>query len=323
MLPELLTHQVYAHGIATDEQGLSAQALRETLKNWRASDATRNRKFPKAIYTVPTGGNPAGTTASTERKREILGIAREYGILILEDDPYYFLTFDEANHSATPPQRIVSYFELEREGAERYGYGYVLRFESFSKILSAGMRLGYMMGPPVLINAVVAITASTNLHASGPPQAMASALLQHWGVEGFLRHTNNVARMYKERRDIFGTKLEEILGRGKDGKQAPLATWVTPVAGMFYWIKLHLPASPQSPEGDSYQIIAEKALSFGVLAMPGSAFFADCRATPYVRTSFSLIDASEAQEAILRLRRAVESAWQDAGYATIPPMQPC
>ena len=82
-------------GISTDEQGLSAQALRDTLKNWHTSDTTKELRFPKALYTVPTGANPAGTTASTERKREILAIAREYGLLVLEDDPYYFLTLED------------------------------------------------------------------------------------------------------------------------------------------------------------------------------------------------------------------------------------
>lgn len=322
MLPELETHRVHAIGIATDAQGLSADALRETLKNWHTSDATKHQRYPKAVYTVPTGANPAGTTASTERKREILAIAREYGVLILEDDPYYFLTFEDLAEDAVQQKRTPSYFALEHEGSEQWGYGYVMRFESFSKVLSAGMRLGYLMGPSTLVDAVIAITASSNLHASGPSQAMAAELLEYWGIEGFLRHSNNVARMYKERRDLFGKQLDTILGRGAEGSQEPLATYVTPVAGMFYWIKLHLPPTPEAPEGDSYQVISEKALSFGVLAMPGGAFFVDKRKTPYVRASFSLIDARDAHESILRLRKAVESAWKDAGYDSIPPIQP-
>ena len=308
-------------GISTDEQGLSAQALRDTLKNWHTSDTTKELRFPKALYTVPTGANPAGTTASTERKREILAIAREYGLLVLEDDPYYFLTFEDMSEGALQQKRALSYFALEREDADKWGYGYVLRFESFSKILSAGMRVGFMVGPPTLVNAVVALTASSNLHTSGPAQAMAGELMQYWGTDGFLRHTHNVARMYKERRDMFGRIIDTILGRGEDGKQTPIATYVTPVAGMFYWIKLHLPPTDGAPEGDSYRVISEKALEFGVLAMPGGAFFADKRKTPYVRTSFSLIEPQDAHEAILRLRRAVESAWKDAGYDEIPAMQ--
>ncbi|WFD43861.1 tryptophan transaminase [Malassezia psittaci] len=315
VLPELVTHKVQICSVESDEQGLSAKNLRETLQSWKSSEKTKHLKFPKAVYTVPTGANPAGTTASTERKREILAIAREFSVLVLEDDPYYFVTFENLTEDASSPERALSYFELENEQGSEWGYGYVLRFESFSKILSAGVRLGFSVGPKPLIDAMVALTASTNLHASGASQAIAGELIQYWGVDGFLRHVTNVARMYKERRDMFGRQLDTILG---GESEMPLATYVTPVAGMFYWIKLHLPPTPEAPEGDSYQVISQKALEFGVLAMPGAAFFADQRKTPYVRASFSLIQPDEAREALFRLRKAVLSAWEDAGYETVP-----
>lgn len=308
--------------LETDSQGLSADSLRTTLENWHMSEATKHLKYPKALYTVPTGANPAGTTASAERKREILALVRKHGVLLLEDDPYFFLTFDDVDEDPTTHARTPSYFALEHEDAETWGYGYVVRFESFSKIMSAGMRLGFMMGPSTIVNAVIALTASSNLHASAPPQAMAAALLSYWGMDGFLRHANNVAKMYKERRDMFGAAVESALGKGEDGSQTPVATWVSPVAGMFFWIKLHLPPTDGAPEGDSYKVISEKALSYGVLAMPGAAFFATPTVTPYVRTSFSLIEPAEAREALQRLRQAVESAWKDAGYESIPPIQP-
>ncbi|WFC99755.1 tryptophan transaminase [Malassezia yamatoensis] len=315
VLPELVTHKVQVCGVESDHQGLSAKALRETLQNWNTSEKTKHLRYPKAVYTVPTGANPAGTTASTERKREILAIAREFSILVLEDDPYYFVSFENLTEDASNQERALSYFELENEQGSELGYGYVLRFESFSKILSAGIRLGFACGPKPLINAMVALTASTNLHASGASQAIVGELIHYWGVDGFLRHVANVAKMYMERRDMFGRQLDRILGAESE---KPLATYVTPVAGMFYWIKLHLPPTPDAPEGDSYQVISQKALEFGVLAMPGAAFFADKRKTPYVRASFSLIEPDEANEALLRLRQAVLSAWEDAGYETVP-----
>lgn len=320
MLPELATRHVHIHSIATDDQGLSAEALRTALENWDKDEKTKAHAFPKAVYTVPTGGNPAGTTASADRKRAVLQLAREHSVLILEDDPYYFLTFANVDEDPATYEYTPSYFRLECEGADQWGYGYVLRLESFSKIMSAGMRLGFMMGPPTLVNAVISNTASSNLHASAPPQAMAAVLLHHWGVDGFLRHVNSVSRMYRDRRDMFGTKLQNELGRGADGTQAPLASWVTPVAGMFYWIKLHLPPVDGAPEGDSFQVISEKAVAHGVLAVPGSSFFGTPTTSPYVRVSYSLIEEADAEEALRRLRLAVESAWKDAGYDKIPPM---
>ncbi|PKI84591.1 tryptophan transaminase [Malassezia vespertilionis] len=317
VIPELTSCGVQTVHVAVDDEGLSANALRSTLANWKTDSKTKDLKFPKLVYTVPTGGNPAGTTASKQRKQAVLAVAREYGILILEDDPYYYLTF---NNLEGDKERTPSYFALEREGGDKYGYGYVVRLESFSKIMSAGMRLGFMMGAPAIVNTVISYIASTSLHASAPPQVMAARLLEHWGVDGFLEHTLNVAQMYKKRRDMFDADAVEFLGAGKTGTQQPLAQWVTPVAGMFFWIKLHLPPTPDAPQGDSFQIISERAVSCGVLAMPGSAFYATPTKTPYVRASFSLVHEDEMGEALRRLRTAVQGAWKDAGFDTIPPM---
>ena len=83
------------------------------------------------LYTVPAGSNPAGTTASADRKRAVLALVRRYGMLLFEDDPYYYLTFDGIDGDAVTRPRVPSYFALEREGEE---YGNVVRFESLSKV---------------------------------------------------------------------------------------------------------------------------------------------------------------------------------------------
>jgi kynurenine/2-aminoadipate aminotransferase len=110
--------------VSTDSLGLDPSSLAQILKEWPIKD----KPLPKILYTVPIGGNPTGLSTTLERKKEIYKIAEEYDLLILEDDPYYYLQFDEC---------IPSYFSFD--ASKR-----VLRFDSFSKILSAGVRIGYV-----------------------------------------------------------------------------------------------------------------------------------------------------------------------------------
>jgi tryptophan aminotransferase len=120
--------------ISSDAQGVSPGSLRSVLQDWHSAPSTSSKRFPKCLYTVPIGANPTGTTAGEERKREVLAIAREFGILILEDDPYYFLSFEGLGEDPVTRKRPKSYFALENEDREKWGDGRVLRFESFSKV---------------------------------------------------------------------------------------------------------------------------------------------------------------------------------------------
>ncbi|KAJ3414664.1 hypothetical protein HDV05_006199 [Chytridiales sp. JEL 0842] len=131
--------------IAVDSQGLVPESMESILANWK-DPKTR----PKVLYTVPTGGNPTGTSTTHERKKQIYSIAQKYGVIILEDDPYYYLQFS--------PSRTPSYFSMDEDGR-------VLRFDSFSKILSSGVRI--------------------------------------WGISGFLSHTTQVSEFYKKKGDAF------------------------------------------------------------------------------------------------------------------------
>lgn len=319
LLPDLGARGINVINVDTDKEGLSAASLAQVLDSWHQTERTMKLRFPKAVYTVPTGGNPSGTTASTERKRAILQIVRKHSVLILEDDPYYYLSFDGLDMDPTTRPRPPSYFALEKEDNDPWGYGYVLRFESFSKILSAGMRLGFIAGPKPIIEAVSGYMASSSIHASSPMQVIAALLLKHWGISGFQTHVDEVARLYQHRRNVFESKLQSVLG-GDASHQGALASWVTPVAGMFFWVKLHLPPETDAPEGDSSQVITKNAVDHNVLAVPGQSFYAGGRITPYVRLSFSVIPEEKMEEGLRRLRMAIEDTWKEHGYSTIPPM---
>jgi tryptophan aminotransferase len=162
------------------------------------------------------------------------------------DDPYYFLT----------PELIPSYFELEPLVISPPGQ--VIRFDSFSKILSGGMRLGYATGPKELCAAIDVSTSGANLHTSGVSQILAYSLLKSWGMSGLLSHSKAVAEFYRIRREWFEELAQKYLG--------DLAEWVSPVAGMFLWIDCS-----KSGIYDTDDMIRVEALANGVLAVPGYA----------------------------------------------------
>lgn len=267
--------------VGTDERGISASSLRYILENWPIG-----KPKPKILYTVPYGCNPTGMTATLERRKEVLRLAREHNFIILEDDPYYYLYFGIA-------PRCPSYFSLELEEPE---VGRVLRFDSLSKILSAGIRLGFASGPEPLLRAINQHTSTSNLQTSSLTQIIAFKLLDSWGYNGFKAHTETVSAFYREKRDVFERAMRTHL-RG-------LAEWSTPQAGMFFWFKLLL-NDEQEAEGDSHAAILTCGVERGVLALPGAAFLPNGRKSAYVRASFSLTPEQDMDEALKRLREAI------------------
>jgi tryptophan aminotransferase len=227
------------------------------------------------------------------------------------DDPYYYLYYG-------PEPRPASYFKLEHEVLSAAGR--VVRFDSFSKVLSAGLRIGFASGPKPIIDAIdknvctycpflilsltVALqTACSNLQPPGMTQVMAYTLLKHWGYEGFAKHTAVVADFYRAKRDVFVGAMEKHL--------TGLAEWIVPEAGMFLWFELLLPAhSPHAQ--DSEALIREEAFANGVLALPGTVFMPNGPKTPYVRASFSLLEPAKVDEALRRLAVTVKQARENS-----------
>ncbi|KAJ7195605.1 TdiD protein [Mycena pura] len=271
--------------VDTDADGISSTSLRAILEGWPAT-----KPKPRVLYTVPYGGNPTGATATLARRREVLQLAREHNFLIMEDDPYFYLYFGPSD------SRPVSFFSLERSDVA-HPVGRVLRFDSLSKVLSAGMRIGFASGPEPLLRAIDAHTMSANLQSAGLTQAVAATLLSSWGYDGFLRHVRGVADFYREKRDVFAAAMQRHLGA--EG----LAEWAPPQAGMFFWFKLVIPGAE-----DSAQVVRTQAVARGVLALPGTVFLPDGRASAYVRAAFSLLSEQEVDEAMRRLRATILDA---------------
>ncbi|XP_061181725.1 kynurenine/alpha-aminoadipate aminotransferase, mitochondrial-like isoform X2 [Saccostrea echinata] len=258
--------------VESDMNGLNPSSLRQALSRWSPSEARKpGSDAPKLLYLVPNGGNPTGVGLTLDRKKEIYKIAQEYDLIILEDDPYFYLQF-------TKPF-VPSFLSMDTDGR-------VVRFDSFSKIISSGMRLGFVTGPQPLVERLELHSQCSVMHASGISQMILHKILENWGLEGFLKHTENTVEFYKNKRDQCLKTMEKHL--------SGLAEWSVPSGGMFVWIRLNVE--------DSYKLVTVKARKKEVLFVPGNVFMLDnTKPCPYIRASYSNCTEEQMDIAFQRL----------------------
>jgi len=258
------------HVVSADAGGMDADHLEQILSKWEPC----TEDSPKFLYINPTGANPTGTVLSLERRRKVYELACKYNLIILEDDPYFFLQFQKAE------DRPPSFFNMDTEGR-------VVRFDSFSKILSSGIRLGFVTGPKPLIERLVLHMQVSVLHASSLSQVLVSRLIDEWGMDGFKAHIKKVEDFYEGRRD----KMMEAADQHLKG----LCEYSVPQGGMFLWIKV--------PELDStWDMIMERGLKQNIMLMPGKAFQPDSsRPCQFLRAAFSIAPEEKFEPAMARL----------------------
>eukprot|EP01132_Coremiostelium_polycephalum_P005741 gene5741-7142_t len=245
-------------GVEVDQFGMIPEKLESVLSNWDA----KAYPFPKGIYLIPSGQNPSGSTMTTERKELIYQIASRYNLLILEDDPYYFLQFGQS--TSGDGKLSKSFLSMDVDGR-------VLRFDSFSKILSSGIRIGFVTGNPFMIDKIQLQQQCYCLHPCGVSQTIAYKLLTSWGFEQWDKHIEMVQSFYKTKRDAFESAAKKHL--------TGLAEFVAPSAGMFFWIKL---IGIQDTT-----IVAKKLRENDILMIPGISFSTKKSPSSYMRASFS------------------------------------
>ncbi|XP_075840673.1 kynurenine/alpha-aminoadipate aminotransferase, mitochondrial [Microtus pennsylvanicus] len=266
--------------VPSDEHGIIPEGLRKILSRWKPEDAKDPmKKTPKFLYTVPNGNNPTGYSLTSARKKEIYELARQYDFLIIEDDPYYFLQFNKP--------WVPTFLSMDVDGR-------VIRADSFSKIISSGLRVGFMTGPKTLIERIVLHTQVSSLHPCTLSQLMISQLLYQWGEEGFLAHIDRTIDFYRDQRSAILAAADRWL--------SGLAEWHAPNAGMFLWIKV-------KGISDTKELIEKKAIKKEVLFVPGNGFFIDSSApTSFFRASFSVVTPEQMDIAFQRLAQLIKES---------------
>ena len=216
--------------IKMDEQGLLPGSLDDVLSSW--DEAARGARKPFVLYTIPTGQNPTGATQQAERRKAIYKVAQKHDVIIVEDEPYYFLQmqpYTGPDAEPVPPPKshgdfikslIPSYLSLDVDGR-------VIRLESFSKVLSPGSRTGWIVAAEQVIERFVRNCETSSQNPSGFSQIAFFKLLdEHWGHAGYLDWLIDIRLSYTNRRDAMVHACEEHLPR-------EIASWNPPAAGMF------------------------------------------------------------------------------------------
>ncbi|UYM03787.1 aminotransferase-like domain-containing protein [Solicola gregarius] len=251
--------------VPVDDDGMVVDAL--------PAIAERAGRTPKAIYTVPTFQNPSGSTMSLERRHQLLELARTWGAVVIDDDPYGMLRFEGDD---LPTLREVG-----------EGDPLVFSVRTFSKIIAPGLRVGWVDTAPelqsLLINAKQAMDTCTNL----PAQRLVSGFLEGGHLE---KHLATQREQYRKRKHAMQDALQEHLG--------DIARWTDPEGGFFLWVTLS--------NGVDTQELFETALAEGVAYIPGPAFSPEGHFSDALRLCFATTDAERTREGVRRLRRAIE-----------------
>ena len=258
--------------LASDEQGPLPSAIAAL-----PHDAPGTR----FAYLLPNYQNPTGRVMSAQRRIDVVDAARKAGVPIVEDNPYGDLWFDQP-----PPASLSS---LWPEGSLYLG--------SFSKVLTPGFRLGYIVAPPELYPKLLQAKQAADLHTPGFNQRVVYEVVK----SGFLdQHIPSIRARYKANRDAMADALKVHLPAGCE--------YLSPEGGMFFWIRL--------PEGLDAMALLPQAVDAGIAFVPGAAFYAHQPDARTLRLSFVTLTPELIAEGVAKLGRVLHEALEGVAEAT-------
>ncbi|KNE73151.1 hypothetical protein AMAG_17348 [Allomyces macrogynus ATCC 38327] len=326
--PMVKTMSVKLVAVPIDEDGIDPTALAAILDAWPA----RKRK-PHVLYTVPTSQNPTGATTPLARRRAVYAIAQRHDFLVLEDDPYVYLQYtlpadavaeqqqqkkqplvDAPPHPASAPSRneadlalgarfaatlVPSYMSLDTDGR-------VLRFDSLSKVVGGGIRIGFLTGPAPIYERLEFDVQATSLQPTSLAQIIVLALVRdvwHSMPDLFLAHTARLSAFYRSRRDAMLRAMSAA--RLVEDGLVEMAN--VPTAGMFLWFKL-------TTVKDALALARGPAMDRKVLLLPGIHCVPSVKPgekDAYVRATYALATEEMMVEGMKRLRECIDLAMRN------------
>jgi len=219
-------------GVPMDEDGMKLDVLEDALKN--GSNV-------RLIYVIPNFQNPSGRTTSAEKRRAIYELAKKYGVMILEDDPYGRLRFSG--------QDIPTIKSLDNDGI-------VIYCGSFSKILSPGLRVGYVIARSPIIAKITVAKQCEDVHTTILSQMIAERFLAETDMAA---HFNKLREIYRHKSSLMLSAMEEHFSHD--------IRWTKPEGGLFLWCTL--------PHGSDMPEYCRRAIANKVAVVPGIAFNPD------------------------------------------------
>jgi len=256
--------------VPMDDDGMNTDYLEEAL-----------RAGPKFIYVLPNFQNPTGVTLSLERRRKLFELADQYGVPIVEDDPYGQLRY-EGEHL---PSIVVLDSQFRDDGTPCYR-GNVIYLSTFSKTLAPGLRLGWVVAPPEVIGKLVQAKQGADLHTATFNQVVAYEVSRG----GFLdRHIHTICDVYGERRDLMLAAMDRDFPAE--------VNWTHPQGGLFLWGIL--------PTYMDAKDLLTSCLERKVAFVPGEPFHATGGGKNTMRINFSNATHEEINQGIKRLGTAI------------------
>ncbi|TCL39340.1 2-aminoadipate transaminase [Anaerospora hongkongensis] len=254
--------------VAMDEQGMIMSALEETLQRYPQA---------KLIYTIPDFQNPTGRTMSIDRRKRLVELANQYDVMVMEDNPYGELRFAGER---VPP---VKAFDTE---------GRVIYQSTFSKVLTPGIRVGWLCAAPEILQKYIIFKQSTDLHTNTMAQRQVSKFMEMFDLK---EHIEKIRKVYKTRRNLM---LEAIKSEFPAG-----VTYTQPDGGLFLWVEL--------PKELNARDLLIKCLEKQVAFVPGGAFFPNGGNENTLRLNFSNMSEERIVEGIARIGKLIKEICQE------------
>jgi 2-aminoadipate transaminase len=252
--------------VECDEDGMQVEVLERLLAELR--DEGRRPKF---IYSVPSFQNPSGVTMSLERRQRLVDLARAEELLVVEDNPYGLLRY---GGEPMPPL-----YQLD-------GGDFVIYIGTFSKILSPGIRLGWAVAPPPVMEKIVLGKQAADLCTSTLTQYF---VREYFAERRWQHYIDDLCEIYRSRRDTMVEALRTYFPAE--------ATWTEPEGGLFIWATL--------PDYIDTGDLLAKALRADVAFVPGGAAYLDGRGRHSMRLNFSGVDAETIREGVRRIGEVI------------------
>ena len=263
--------QIDTVGVLLEDDGMSIDDLEK-----RIAEAKAAGKRMKGIYVIPDFQNPTGITLSLEKRKQMLEIAKREDLLIFEDNPYGHLRF--------AGETIPSIYSMDTEGR-------VIMLFTFSKVLSAGLRLAVMITPdPDLMDVLVRTKQATDLCTSKLTQHLAARYLTDCGLDS---HLEEIRPIYRAKRNAMIDALETYMPKSEGIR------WTEPDGGLFIWVWL--------PDGIDTKEMLSQAVDKKVAYVPGASTFVDGSGHNTLRLSFSSSTPEKIDEGIRRLSDVVKA----------------
>lgn len=297
------------------ELGLDVDYLLNLLANWE--QLKPGFRFPKAIYTIPTGQNPTGVTQSLETRRQVYALAEKYDLLIVEDDPYGYLTLPKW-HKPASTFKLQEFLEVDEYLAHHLTplyltldhSGRVVRIETFLKLFAPGLRLGFIVAHRRVIDVIEQYANLVTRALSGTLQLIVQNVIakKFGGVDGWIQWILKMRVTYAHRRDVLLAQIYESAAY-KNG-------WIDvidPLAGMFASVFINLPEGVDAQA--KLRLLNFKFQAFGVGVVPGINMAVDkefsSKNAAFYRVTFAPAnDDLELVEAGRRLVGAVEEFFE-------------